>query len=475
VVSAADRRLQRSVSRALQRELSSAARVVQVLERFGVGVGLQVATTLHPSFPALRLSLDAAPLRIHLSPWRYQRIASVLRALKAPEQSGGGAAPGGAAAATAPAAAAKPLWLSEAEFSAHAWVLSWEGLGGTVATWRPRWVHVWRGRVYLTAERDDVEPLATRSYWQSHRVLTVPLQRADGGSAGGGSGSGGGGSDRNSGGGAAAEGERVDSALAIAPASVKRELAAEHPDALVLRCGSTAKAAALRRFLQQSAHQMQAVAGALEARPLPIFCPPLSCPPRTPFASRAPAAGGAPMHPLHPQPSPQPSLTSVKQEAKLDDGAVGTTADVLDEALKHQVLVSVSGRLREARFLFSLNCCGSRALARSPAQPAAGCCHRRGCRHCPPAVQGPPADRPASSRLNTASKAGQHPHQWPRAAALVAGAARRAALGLALPRARAGAGCRRGGDLPAAQPRGRGIEARGRQILRHLDDALGGG
>lgn len=53
--------------------------------------------------------------------------------------------------------AASPLWLTDAEHQAPVKVLKWrwEGLTGQVARWKPRWATVWRGRLYLSRQKDD--------------------------------------------------------------------------------------------------------------------------------------------------------------------------------------------------------------------------------------------------------------------------------------------------------------------------------
>jgi hypothetical protein len=62
----------------------------------------------------MRLAVQASPLKLHFSPYRYQQLMTVLRSI-AP------AAPAteadAAAASAAAAAADKPLWLSESEYS----------------------------------------------------------------------------------------------------------------------------------------------------------------------------------------------------------------------------------------------------------------------------------------------------------------------------------------------------------------------
>jgi hypothetical protein len=65
-------------------------------------------------FPVMRLAVTASPLKLHLSPYRYQQLMMVLQSI-APAAP---AADAGAAAATATAAGTeKPLWLSESEYS----------------------------------------------------------------------------------------------------------------------------------------------------------------------------------------------------------------------------------------------------------------------------------------------------------------------------------------------------------------------
>jgi hypothetical protein len=54
-------------------------------------------------------------------------------------------------------------------------VLTWEGMTSSVAKWQAhRWVHVWRGRLYLTPGRDDQEVCASTTYWMAYRVVEVP-------------------------------------------------------------------------------------------------------------------------------------------------------------------------------------------------------------------------------------------------------------------------------------------------------------
>jgi hypothetical protein len=54
-------------------------------------------------------------------------------------------------------------------------VLTWEGLTSSVAKWQPhRHVYVWRGRLYITAHKDDSEPVLSKTYWMGYRVVQLP-------------------------------------------------------------------------------------------------------------------------------------------------------------------------------------------------------------------------------------------------------------------------------------------------------------
>jgi len=65
-------------------------------------------------YPVVRLAVAASPLQLHLSPYRYQQLMTVLQSALA--------TPAGAAADgssdTAAAGSDKPLWLSESEYTA---------------------------------------------------------------------------------------------------------------------------------------------------------------------------------------------------------------------------------------------------------------------------------------------------------------------------------------------------------------------
>lgn len=63
------------------------------------------------------------------------------------------------------------------------------------------------------------------------------------------------------------DGKATEDVIAIAPVSAKKQNAAENPGSIVIRCSNSAKTTELRRYLQQSANQMSAVAGVLEVRP----------------------------------------------------------------------------------------------------------------------------------------------------------------------------------------------------------------
>lgn len=117
------------------------------------------------------MALDAAPLRIQFSPWRYQHIMTVLEGMKDSDAGAQGAAEDNVPAPSA-TGDAKPMWMSEAEYSTKALVLSWEGIGMTVATWHSRWIYVWRGRIYIAKDRNDPDYVDQRAYWHGYKVGT---------------------------------------------------------------------------------------------------------------------------------------------------------------------------------------------------------------------------------------------------------------------------------------------------------------
>jgi hypothetical protein len=53
-------------------------------------------------------------------------------------------------------------------------VLTWEGLTSSVAKWQShRYAHVWRGRLYITAHKEDAETVLTKTYWMAYRVVQL--------------------------------------------------------------------------------------------------------------------------------------------------------------------------------------------------------------------------------------------------------------------------------------------------------------
>jgi hypothetical protein len=53
-------------------------------------------------------------------------------------------------------------------------VLTWEGLTSTVAKWQShRYAYVWRGRLYLTAHKEDTDAVLTKTYWMAYRVVQL--------------------------------------------------------------------------------------------------------------------------------------------------------------------------------------------------------------------------------------------------------------------------------------------------------------
>jgi hypothetical protein len=82
----------------------------------------QSCTTVHNHcvcvcrYPVVRLAIAASPLQLHLSPYRYQQLMTVLQSsLAAPE---GATTAAATSSSAAKAAGDKPLWLSEAEHRA---------------------------------------------------------------------------------------------------------------------------------------------------------------------------------------------------------------------------------------------------------------------------------------------------------------------------------------------------------------------
>lgn len=66
-------------------------------------------------YPVVRLAIAASPLQLHLSPYRYQQLMTVLQSAMAAQE---GPATAQAASSAAAAAGDKPLWMSEAEYTA---------------------------------------------------------------------------------------------------------------------------------------------------------------------------------------------------------------------------------------------------------------------------------------------------------------------------------------------------------------------
>lgn len=66
-------------------------------------------------YPVLRLAVSASPLKLHLSPYRYQQLMMVVQSIASPPP-----AQEGQEAAVAPEASAasvdKPLWMTDAEY-----------------------------------------------------------------------------------------------------------------------------------------------------------------------------------------------------------------------------------------------------------------------------------------------------------------------------------------------------------------------
>lgn len=178
--------------------------------------GVPPPTVCLTRFPVVRLAISASPLQLHLSPYRYQQLMTVLQAATASAE----ALPAAAAEPGAGGSHDQPLWLSEAEHTAKVgcWghslcagccahfdrlpgaarvlgtcpqlhaathcclhvlvvqvaLLTWEGLRGSAKWQTHRYVHVWRGRLYLTAQRDDSEALLSKTFWMTYSVVQLP-------------------------------------------------------------------------------------------------------------------------------------------------------------------------------------------------------------------------------------------------------------------------------------------------------------
>ncbi|MEW5298732.1 MAG: hypothetical protein WDW36_001820 [Sanguina aurantia] len=209
--------------------------VVPLLDRFQMCVGLEVATAVHPRLPQLRAHVHADPIQIHLSPFRVHRLLNIVAALSpTPSDSSKGRSAAGseASALGARAGAAKPIWMTDAEFQTQALVLAWEGISGSTSA----------------GGADDQEAVESRSYWQDDRVMDLPSDVFGSRSRSGASG---------------APDSGNNFLLALVPSHVDRNSAAEHPDVLVMQLPDGASAAAMRRGLLRSKAMMSAVAGLL--------------------------------------------------------------------------------------------------------------------------------------------------------------------------------------------------------------------
>ncbi len=101
----------------------SAPQLVPLLSRFGLSVALQAAAAEHPRLPAVRLRVEASPLHVHFSPWRFHGLMRVIAGLS-PAPADGAAASGVGAGAGGKADGGGltggpelPLWVTDAEYS----------------------------------------------------------------------------------------------------------------------------------------------------------------------------------------------------------------------------------------------------------------------------------------------------------------------------------------------------------------------
>ncbi len=167
----------------LLRDAQSSAHVgprpvlVPLLPRFGLALRLDVAVAPHPRLPALRAQLDASTLALQLSPWRLSRLLAVVASLAPPADASGSCAAAGAPGTKAgPAAPPPPLWVTDAEYEAPCAVLSWEGVGGRVAKWHARRLHVYRGRLVLSRAGSVGSPQAAESRCGGYRARPCALR-----------------------------------------------------------------------------------------------------------------------------------------------------------------------------------------------------------------------------------------------------------------------------------------------------------
>lgn len=94
-----------------------------VVSTAGTSFTQPAAASAAPRYPVVRLAISASPLKLHLSPYRYQQLMMVMQSIApaAPPEEAAGAAAGPTSTA-----ADKPLWMTEAEHTAKVgWQWPW--------------------------------------------------------------------------------------------------------------------------------------------------------------------------------------------------------------------------------------------------------------------------------------------------------------------------------------------------------------
>ena len=169
----------------------SSPKLVPLLDRCGMEVGLQAARYPEPKYPTLRLSPTVPVLHFHLSPGRIGRLLRVINGALPPPSTGLGPSE-----LTAPSSTPGPAtlgvvgsgegeegdedgagaegWRARADFEGPIKVLTWTGLGRTTASWCPRYAVLYQGKIYLYEHEHGSKVVSTLSIWPDRVVLPVP-------------------------------------------------------------------------------------------------------------------------------------------------------------------------------------------------------------------------------------------------------------------------------------------------------------
>lgn len=164
------------------------SRLVPLLERTGLDIGLQAARFLDPGRPTIRLQPVVPMLHFYLSPGRLGRLLRVLQsALPSSEREEGGAGAGGATSVAAGAtdaalaAGAAGDWRDRSDYQGPLRVLVWGGLGRATISWCPRYGVLYQGTLYLLENSDPgAKVVISESVWPHRRVVRVPPDKIGG-------------------------------------------------------------------------------------------------------------------------------------------------------------------------------------------------------------------------------------------------------------------------------------------------------